>query len=114
VIPSGATLTYTIEVTNSGPDAANSVSIQDAIPAGTTFNSVAISAGTCAAPDPGGTGTVTCTVPSLANNGVITEVLTVNVTAAMGSVVIDTATVGSSTFDPFPGNNSATIATTVI
>jgi uncharacterized repeat protein (TIGR01451 family) len=114
LIPSGATLTYTIIVNNSGPDAANDVSIQDAIPAGTTFNSVSVSAGSCTAPAAGDTGTVTCTASSLANNGVITEVLTVNVTAAMGSAVMDTATVSSSTYDPFPGNNSAEFTTTVI
>jgi uncharacterized repeat protein (TIGR01451 family) len=114
VIASGSTLTYTILVTNNGPDAASNVSIQDVIPAGTTFNSVSVSSGSCTAPAAGGTGTVSCTAPSLANNGVITEVLTVNVTAGLGSAIMDTATVSSSTYDAFPGNNSAEITTTVI
>lgn len=111
---SGSMITYVIEVTNNGPDAASSVDIVDAIPAGATFNSVSVSAGSCTAPAAGGAGTVTCSVPTLASGAVITETLTVNVTAAAGSAIMDTATVSSTTFDPSPGNNSATITTTVV
>jgi uncharacterized repeat protein (TIGR01451 family) len=113
VAASGTTITYVIEVMNSGPDAGSSVNIVDAIPAGATFNSVSVSAGSCTAPAAGGTGTVTCSVPTLASGSVITETLVINVTAGVGSAITDTATVSSVTFDPSSGDNSASMTTTV-
>jgi len=110
---SGSTLTYSITVTNNGPDAASNVNIQDAIPAGTNFNSVATTSGSCTAPAPGGAGTVNCTAPALASGSAITETLTVNVTAGLLSTITDTATVSSTTFDP-TSNTSATATTTVV
>jgi len=114
VAASGSSITYVIEVTNNGPDAASNVSIQDAIPAGTTFNSVSIIGGSCTEPTEGGTGMVTCTAPTLASGTTITETLVVNVTAGLGSAIMDTATVSSVTYDPSSGDNSARITTTVI
>jgi uncharacterized repeat protein (TIGR01451 family) len=110
----GTTITYVIEVMNNGPDAASGVNIVDAIPAGATFNSVSVSAGSCTVPAAGGTGTVTCSVPTLASGSVVTETLVINVTAGMGSAIIDTATVSSATFDPSSGDNSASITTTIL
>jgi uncharacterized repeat protein (TIGR01451 family) len=110
---SGSTLTYSITATNEGPDAASNVNIQDAIPAGTNFNSVATTSGSCTAPAPGSTGTVNCTAPALAVGSAITETLTVNVTAGLLSTITDTATVTSAMFDP-TNNNSATASTTVV
>jgi uncharacterized repeat protein (TIGR01451 family) len=110
---SGSTLTYSITVTNNGPDAASNVNIQDAIPAGTNFNSVATTSGSCTAPAPGDTGTVNCTAPGLAPGSAITETLTVNVLAGLLSTITDTATVSSTTFDP-TNNTSATATTTVV
>jgi uncharacterized repeat protein (TIGR01451 family) len=113
VVLSGSTLTYSITVTNNGPDAASNVNIQDAIPAGTNFNSVATTSGSCTAPAPGGAGTVNCTAPALAPGSAITETLTVNVTAGLLTTITDTATVSSATFDP-TSNTSATATTTVV
>jgi uncharacterized repeat protein (TIGR01451 family) len=113
-VTSGSTLTYTIVVNNLGPDDATKVAIRDTTPAGSTFNSVSVSTGSCTTPAPGATGTVTCTASSLATTGTITEMLTVNVTAASGSTIKDTASVGSSTFDPNKTNNSAKATTTVM
>jgi uncharacterized repeat protein (TIGR01451 family) len=113
VAMSGSTLTYSITVTNNGPDAASNVNIQDAIPAGTNFNSVATTSGSCTAPAPGSAGTVNCTAPALASGSAITETLTVNVTAGLLSTITDTATVSSTTFDP-TSNTSATATTTVV
>ena len=84
---SGSVITYIIQVTNHGPDTTFNVNIADLIPAGTTFNSVFVSAGTCTVPAPRGTGTVTCSVPELASGTTITETLVVNVTAGSGSAV---------------------------
>jgi len=113
---SGTALTYTIMVFNHGPDTSDNVVIRDLIPAGATFNSVLISNGSCTAPAPGGTGTVTCTVPILGQNegDTVIETLVLNVTPASGSVITDTATVSSATFDPNTADNSATATTTVV
>ena len=115
VTVSGSAITYTITVFNNGPDTAFNVSIADAIPAGTTFASAAITGGSCTAPPLGGTGTVTCTVPSVGFNSgdTVVETLIVNVTATSGSI-LDTATVSASTFDPKTADNSATATTSVI
>lgn len=112
-VTSGSTLTYTIQVSNLGPDTATVVRIKDTTPVGTTFNSVSVSTGSCTTPAPGTTGTVTRTALSLASTGSITETLTVNVTAASGSTITDTASVSSSTFDPNRKNNSAKAVTKV-
>ena len=89
---SGSLLTYTIYVANHGTGPASGLSIQDAIPSGSTFHSVSVTAGSCTAPRPGGTGTVNCTVPNLAPGGIITETLVVLVTAVSGSTITDKVT----------------------
>ena len=61
-VPSGGTLTYTINVDNNGPDDATGVVLTDTIPAGTTFVSRATTKGTCL-----GTTTITCSIGALAN-----------------------------------------------
>jgi len=111
----GSAITYTITVFNNGPDTAFNVAIADAIPAGTTFVSAAVAGGFCTAPPVGGTGTVTCTVPSVGFNSgdTVVETLVVNVTATSGSI-LDTATVSAATFDPKTADNSATATTSVV
>ncbi len=76
-------------------------------------NSVGVSSGSCTSPAPGGTGLVVCTLLSLAKGASVTETLMVNVTAASGSKITDTASVSSLTFDPNKTNNSAKATTTV-
>jgi len=113
-VASGSPLTYTIVVTNKGPDAVSSFKFHDALPSGTTFQSVTVTSGSCTAPAPGGTGTVTCTVSNLAANKSVTASLVVNVTAASGSTITDTASiVSSSSADPKPANNSARVKVNV-
>jgi len=115
VTMSGTAITYTITVFNNGPDTALNVGITDAIPAGTTFASVAVSGGSCTAPPLGGTGTVICTVPSVGMNSgdTVVETLVVNVTATSGSI-LDTAIVSATTPDPKSSDNSSTATTSVI
>jgi hypothetical protein len=57
---------------------------------------------------------VVCTLLSLDNGASVTETLMVNVTAASGKKIFDTANASSSTFDPNKTNNSAKAATTVM
>jgi uncharacterized repeat protein (TIGR01451 family) len=109
-VTSGSTLTYTITVTNLGPDAAVKVTITDRYPSGTTFNSVAISTGQCST---GGKASI-CRVRNLASGNTVTETLTVNVTVPVGSTINDSATVSSFTFDSNEKNNAATATTKVM
>lgn len=110
---SGANLTYKLNVTNNGPDTATAVVATDVVPTGTTFYSVATTEGTCTSPQQGQTGTVTCNVASLPAGGHFTITMVVNVTAGSGSVISNTLTASSSTYDPKKGNNSGTKKTTV-
>jgi uncharacterized repeat protein (TIGR01451 family) len=114
----GQNITYTLTVSNAGPDAAVSTQLTDTVPAGTTFVSMAQNSGpaaTLTTPAVGGTGNVTATWATLASGATATFTLTVNVNAAApaGSVVTNTATVTSTTADPNPVNNTSTATTTV-
>jgi uncharacterized repeat protein (TIGR01451 family) len=109
-VTSGSTLTYTITVTNLGPDPSVKLTITDLFPKDTTFNNVAISSGTCTA----GLRGTTCKVPNLANGDTVTETLTVNVTAGVGHTLNDKATVTSRTFDSDERNNAAIATTSVM
>ncbi|HUE73169.1 MAG TPA: right-handed parallel beta-helix repeat-containing protein [Pirellulaceae bacterium] len=115
-VVAGENLTYTIVVTNNGPSDAQSVTLTDLIPAGTTFVSFTEPSGfTSTEPAVGGTGTVTSTTPTLAAGAVATFTLVVQANASLldGSTISNTATVSTATADPTPGNNSVTATTTV-
>jgi uncharacterized repeat protein (TIGR01451 family) len=106
----GANLTYLIEVSNAGPDAAVAVTVADTIPSGTTFVSLASPAGwTCLTP----TGAISCTIPTLGAGASAYFTLVVNVTAGDGATITNTATVASTTTDLNLGNNTATATTRV-
>src|SRR6266850_305179 len=110
----GTNLTYFIQVTNAGPDAATAVTVADVIPSGTTFVSLASPAGwTCVTPIVGGSGAISCTTPTLAVGATACFTLVVKVTAGDGAQITNTATVASATIDFNSGNNSATATTQV-
>ncbi len=114
-VTAGTNLTYTITVTNSGPDPADTVSLSDTLPAGTTFVSLASPGGwSCTTPAVGAGGAVSCSLASFAvGSGVFT--LTVNVAPGVlaGTVLTNSATAASTTADGTPGNESGTATTTV-
>ena len=106
----GNNLTYTVTVTNNGPDTSTSVIVTDDLPAETTFVSCSSTGGVC-----GGSGNNrTVTFASLASgeSESITFVANVNCSVADGTVISNTATVDSCTHDPNPNNNSTTATTT--
>jgi uncharacterized repeat protein (TIGR01451 family) len=113
----GFPLTYTITVTNAGPDAAATVSWSDLLPAGpsgTTFLSLSSPGGwSCTTPPVGSGGTVSCSNPSFAvGSAVFTLVVTIDGSLAVSSIS-NTVTVTSISADPVLGNESDTEATSI-
>jgi uncharacterized repeat protein (TIGR01451 family) len=112
-VAAGTRLTYQITVSNAGPDPAVGVTVNEAIPNGTTFDSIQ-SPGSCQSPQPGHSGRVTCSLSSIPGGGSATIQLLVNVLAAPGVVLSDNASVTSLTPDPVSGNNSAMASTPIL
>lgn len=105
----GDTITYTITVTNGGPDAANNVQLTDLLPAGLTYVSDTPTQGTY------NSGTGIWTVGNLANGANANMTLTATVdNGTAGSTINNSASVtASDQGDPLAGNNSATAGITV-
>jgi uncharacterized repeat protein (TIGR01451 family) len=108
-ISAGSTNIYPVAVYNSGPGAAQNVVVTDVVPANMTFVSITPAAG-CVTPGPGGTGTITCTIPTLARGDSIIFEITLQVIpgTAAGTQLSNTATVAANTNDPISDNNSST------
>jgi uncharacterized repeat protein (TIGR01451 family) len=106
----GSNVTYTIAVANGGPSDAASVTLNDALPPNTTFVSLGQSGPSfsCTTPAVGASGTVNCSIVSLAAGSTTTFTLVVNFSASIpdGTTVTNTATVASTTTDPNSANNS--------
>ncbi len=118
-ITAGNNITYNISVTNNGPSDAQSVTLSDTLPAGTTFVSEAQNTGpafNCTNPAVGASGSVNCTIATLASgsSATFTLVLKVGANVVNNTTLINTASASSTTSDPTPGNNSASTPATVI
>jgi uncharacterized repeat protein (TIGR01451 family) len=117
VLP-GNNLTFTQVITNNDPNTSNAT-YTDAIPANTTFVSLAVPGGwNCGAtiPPVGGTGTISCTDTTLATSPpsfTFTLVVKVGATTTPGTVITDTATVSSAGGDPNSANNTANASSVV-
>lgn len=104
----GATINYTLTVTNNGGDTATGVQVTDFLPAGLTYVGNIPSQGTY------NPGTGVWTIGSLANGANATLVLQATVNAGTGgSTITNNATVTGSLFDPNGANNSASAGITV-
>ncbi|MGC2233443.1 MAG: C25 family cysteine peptidase [Candidatus Acidiferrum sp.] len=112
----GNNITYAQSVVNNGPAASGTATFTDTIPTGSTFVSFSVPAGwNCGAtiPPVGGTGTISCTIASLAVNATASFPLVVKASLGdtPGSTIVNTANINvpcSSASDPNCANNSAT------
>ncbi|HEX8410119.1 MAG TPA: lamin tail domain-containing protein [Thermoanaerobaculia bacterium] len=114
-VNAGGNLSYTITLTNAGPSNASAATFTDTLPAGTTFVSLSTTGGwTCTTPAVGATGAVNCSNTSFGVTvDFFTLVVNVNSNVAAGTVLSNTATIGSTTTDPNGLNNSETATTAV-
>lgn len=103
-IAAGTAATYSLSITNNGPDAATNAVLSDPTPAGMTFLGADAP---CAAGFP-------CTLGALASGQNVTLTATFAVAANASGILSNTAGIGSDTSDPDAANNTSTVATTVI
>jgi uncharacterized repeat protein (TIGR01451 family) len=114
-IPAGSTATYTITVSNPGPDAAIGASVADTFPAlcnSPSWTCVGAGGGGCTA---SGSGNIAETV-NLPVGGSVTFTALCPLSVAASGTLSNTATVATpgGVTDPNPANNSASDTTTVI
>jgi uncharacterized repeat protein (TIGR01451 family) len=94
----GSALSYTLTVTNLGPDAAPEVLVTDTLPAGVSF--VSVSPTECSFVS----GTVSCLFATLPSGS--SRVITINTTVSQGFVsIVNQAQASSPATDPNPENN---------
>jgi uncharacterized repeat protein (TIGR01451 family) len=99
-------ITWTMVVTNNGPDTATGVTIADPLPAGTTFVSVTPETGSCT-----GGAIISCNLGTMAPGDSITITLVTTPTAA-GTVTNKVTVVGNETETNY-SNNTATASVVV-
>ncbi len=108
----GGNITYTQTVNNNGPEAAVNLVFSEAVPSNTTFVSFASpNTWTCATPAVGGTGNISCTLPSNDPNVLSSFTLVVQVSGATpsGTTISDTDSVTSGVNDTNLSNNTARV-----
>jgi len=98
----GDTLTYTIAVTNNGPETATNVVVTDTLPWSVSL----VSAPACS-----GSGPLTCAAGTLANGD--TATITITVTPNSAGPIANSASASATETDPNTANNTATATTTV-
>ncbi len=110
-VAAGSELTYTIRVSDNGPDPATNALVSDDLPAEIQANSATASSGSCKI-----TGRhVDCMLGTVNTLDVPTVTIKVTVKPkTKPGTISNTASVSSDVADPQPANNSATATTTVI
>jgi uncharacterized repeat protein (TIGR01451 family) len=103
----GGEITYTITVTNGGPDAANGVELDDNLPSQLDFVSSNPSQGSCK-----GSNNINCELGTIQNGGSAT--VTIRVKPKKAQQYVNTASVKSADTDPVSANDTDTETTTVV
>lgn len=103
----GSNLTYTVTVSNAGPNGATGVVLTDTLPSGAVFVSATPSQGKCSQ----AAGTVTCTLGNLAKAGSAAAKIIVK-PGRVGTITNKVRVVGTET-DPRGANNTAELNSTV-
>ena len=99
-------ITWTMVVTNNGPDTATGVKISDPLPAGNTFVSVSTTQGTCT-----GGAIISCNLGTIAAGGTVT--ITLVTTPTVEGTVTNTVTVVGNEAETNTANNTATASVLV-
>ncbi len=102
----GNRVTWTMVVTNNGPDGATGVTVADPLPAGTSFVSVATSQGSCT-----GGALISCQLGSMPVGTSVTITLVTRATAT--GTLTNTATTVANEPETNSANNTATASTVV-
>jgi uncharacterized repeat protein (TIGR01451 family) len=110
-VVAGNPFTYTVQLTNNGPDDADNVVFSDVPPAGVTFTSCSSTAGSCTIVGGG----VSLNLETLADGSAVTVTIQamLSATAADGTLA-NTPSVTSDTHDPDTSNNSGSAGSAVI
>jgi len=112
----GEQLTYTLDVTNDGPETAQDVVVTDELPDGVSF----VSASPPSCLHDATTNTVTCDLGDLASGATTTVTITVLIDADLvfnaggPTTITNTASVDSDTTDPDPDDNEVSESTLVV
>ena len=116
-VTAGTNATYTITLTNNGPNASHAVVLSDALPAGSTFVSITQTGGSDGFTFAQSGSTITeSALADIASGSSDTFSLVVSAPVGLspGADFSDTASVSSSTADPNSGNNSAKVTGTIV
>jgi uncharacterized repeat protein (TIGR01451 family) len=104
----GQKLTYTVDVTNNGPDSATGTTVVDTLPKTAGFGSVSTTKGSCSRVKK----VVTCSLGTLHSGDL--ETVTILVKPTKKGTITNTATVSANQADQNTANNTATVSTTVL
>lgn len=108
VVAPGSALSYSLVVTNAGPEDATNVVLTDELPDGVTFQSATPAEANCQE----NAGTVTCNIGTLAAGASTTVNLNVTAPASSGALV-NSASVSHATLELNPADNTDTAAVLV-
>jgi uncharacterized repeat protein (TIGR01451 family) len=103
----GSEVTYTVKVTNSGPDTANGVELTDNLPSKLDFVSTTPTQGSCK-----GSNKITCTLGAIASGAQAT--VTIKVKPKKAGQYVNSATATAVESDPLAANNTDSVTTTVV
>jgi uncharacterized repeat protein (TIGR01451 family) len=108
----GQNVTYTVTIANAGPSAATGVTLIDVLPVNAGFQSINAPGMSCTPPPVGTSGTITCTLSTLAIAGSVQVTIVVQPLPAAGTTIVNTASVTANEFDPNTPNTQS--ASTIV